>query len=55
MITEKAYLEQNMVMKDLKKRVLKNCQNYMDTKMKIGPENMLMNTEAQTLEIISEG
>ena len=28
--------------------------NYMDMKMKIGQENMLMNTEAETLEIISE-
>ena len=43
-----------MVTKDMKKKAPKNCQNYMDMKMKIGQENMLMNTEAETLEIISE-
>ena len=32
----------------------KNCPNYTDTKMKIGQESMLMNTEAETLENIPE-
>ena len=40
-----------MVTKDMKKKV-QELSNYMDMKMKIGQENMLMNTEAETLEII---
>ena len=41
-----------MVMKGMKKKALKNCQSYMDKKMKIGQESMLMNIEGKTLEII---
>ena len=43
-----------MVTKDMKKKALKNYQNYMVMKMKIGQENMLMNTEVETFMIFLE-